>query len=114
MTDDFSGFLITFPCWVIVGSDTTTGINADTQMLTIESNGDMCMPVFTDKDLASRFVLDRGIKSAKLGAFDTKSQFLEFLKRLTYPFVVLDPTGASSKLKLCFDTKSMIEDLESN
>lgn len=97
---EFENFVMTYPCWILVGENTRTGhLNADTLVLTAWCDGEEYIPVFTDKDLASRFVNDKGIGGAAIAAFDTKTKFLDYLKRLTIPFLGFDPQKAGTAFR---------------
>ena len=64
----------------------------ETPTVSIETDDTVCLAVFTTFEAAQRFAGKAGI-SASVAAIDTKSQFVEFLRKIqrAYPGLVLDP-----------------------
>ena len=87
----------TLPCWII-----GTKHDEEITFVIIEANEDRCIPVFTNLELAESFVSKWGIDAQTL-AFDSKSRFIKFLKKVTARYVVHNPSSP----RAAFDTFSI-------
>jgi len=80
-------FLATMPWWVVLGreheaaSPTSPDGGESPGYLVLDADGSTCLAVFTDEDLAQRFVGDVGFDGGPLPV-DTPEQFLGLARRL--------------------------------
>ena len=72
-------FLASLPWWVVLGRDAQTGDSPG--YLVLDADGSTCLAVFTDEDLAQRFVGAVGFEGGPLPV-DTPEQFARLLRRL--------------------------------
>ncbi len=83
--------LLTFPIWTIVIGATTVQLNY--------KGGVAAIGLFTDKDLADRFVSHMGDASARSIALQSDTYMIQVLKTLKsehgYTHVVIDPINVS-------------------
>jgi hypothetical protein len=76
-------FLATMPWWVVLGSERAEG-GADEGRpgyLVLDADGSTCLAVFTDEDLAQRFVDEVGFDGGPLPV-GTPEQFLGLARKL--------------------------------
>ena len=73
-------FLASLPWWVVLGRDDAAGAERP-GYLVVDADGSTCLAVFTDEDLAQRFVEDVGFDGGPLPV-DTPEQFLQLAQRL--------------------------------
>jgi hypothetical protein len=78
-----NAFLASMPWWVVLGRDGTGAESASDSpgYLVLDADGSTCLAVFTDEDLAQRFVDDVGFDGGPLPV-DTPDQFLGLAGRL--------------------------------
>ena len=80
-------FLATMPWWVVLGREHETAGSAPLDggespgYLVLDADGSTCLAVFTDEDLAQRFVGDVEFDGGPLPV-DTPEQFLGLARRL--------------------------------
>ena len=76
-------FLASLPWWVVLGSERGDGAPAEGRpgYLVLDADGSTCLAVFTDEDLALRFVSDVGFDGGPLPV-ETPEQFLGLARRL--------------------------------
>src|SRR5437868_10093319 len=75
-------FLASMPWWVVLGGGGNGGEDAQRPgYLVLDADGSTCLAVFTDEDLAQRFVDDSGFDGGPLPV-DTPAQFLSLVRRL--------------------------------
>src|SRR5215210_4787230 len=77
-------FLASLPWWVVLGREGSGGVAADGAQpgyLVLDADGSTCLAVFTDEDLAQRFVGDAGFDGGPLPV-ETPEQFLGLARRL--------------------------------
>jgi hypothetical protein len=76
-------FLATMPWWVVLGSERGEGAPEEGRpgYLVLDADGSTCLAVFTDEDLALRFVEDVGFDGGPLPVA-TPGQFLLLASRL--------------------------------
>jgi hypothetical protein len=76
-------FLASMPWWVVLGSERGSADGAGVQpgYLVLDADGSTCLAVFTDEDLAMRFVADVGFDGGPLPV-ETPDQFLGLASRL--------------------------------
>ena len=75
-------FLASMPWWVVLGGGGNGGEDAQRPgYLVLDADGSTCLAVFTDEDLAQRFVDDSGFDGGPLPV-DTPAQFLRLVRRL--------------------------------
>ena len=75
-------FLASMPWWVVLGRGGDGSAEADRPgYLVLDADGSTCLAVFTDEDLAQRFVGDVGFDGGPLPV-DTPEQFLHLAGRL--------------------------------
>jgi hypothetical protein len=75
-------FLASMPWWVVLGG--ARGGAAESERpgyLVLDADGSTCLAVFTDEDLAQRFVDESGFDGGPLPV-DTPAQFLGLVRRL--------------------------------
>ena len=71
-------FLATMPWWVVLGREDRGEVPG---YLVLDADGSTCLAVFTDEDLAQRFVGDVAFDGGALPV-DTPEQFLHLARRL--------------------------------
>ena len=80
-----NAFLATMPWWVVLGrereGDGASGAGTNPGYLVLDAVGSTCLAVFTDEDLALRFVGDVGFDGGPLPV-ETPGQFLGLVRRL--------------------------------
>lgn len=82
-----NAFLATMPWWVVLGREHEDARDAASEAgerpgyLVLDADGSTCLAVFTDEDLAQRFVGDVGFDGGPLPV-DTPDQFLGLARRL--------------------------------
>src|SRR5689334_23969335 len=74
-----NAFLASLPWWVVLGRDAEQGDSPG--YLVLDADGSTCLAVFTDEDLAHRFVKEVGFAGGPLPV-DTPEQFTRLLRRL--------------------------------
>jgi len=77
-------FLATMPWWVVLGREHAVAAAQQEDSpgyLVLDADGSTCLAVFTDEDLAQRFVTDVGFDGGPLPV-DTPEQFLGLARRL--------------------------------
>src|SRR5437016_2836282 len=78
-------FLASMPWWVVLGGGADAGGGAaESQQpgyLVLDADGSTCLALFTDEDLAQRFVDEAGFDGGPLPV-DTPEQFLRLVRRL--------------------------------
>src|SRR4051795_10584661 len=76
-------FLASMPWWVVLGSERgdPDGAEGRPGYLVLDADGSTCLAVFTDEDLAQRFVDESGFDGGPLPV-DTPAQFLGLVRRL--------------------------------
>jgi hypothetical protein len=76
-------FLASMPWWVVLGSERGGADAAEGRpgYLVLDADGSTCLAVFTDEDLAMRFVADVGFDDGPLPV-ETPEQFLGLASRL--------------------------------
>jgi hypothetical protein len=76
-------FLATMPWWVVLGREHVAAAAPENSpgYLVLDADGSTCLAVFTDEDLAQRFVGDVGFDGGPLPV-DTPEQFLGLARRL--------------------------------
>lgn len=76
-------FLASMPWWVVLGSERgdADGAAGRPGYLVLDADGSTCLAVFTDEDLALRFVADVGFDGGPLPV-ETPEQFLGLAGRL--------------------------------
>ena len=79
-------FLASMPWWVVLGGGRDEGEDSgeDSQRpgyLVLDADGSTCLAIFTDEDLAQRFVDESGFDGGPLPV-DTPAQFLGLVRRL--------------------------------
>jgi hypothetical protein len=72
-------FLATMPWWVVLGSE--RGEEGRPGYLVLDADGSTCLAVFTDEDLAQRFVEEVGFDGGALPV-ETPEQFLGLVRKL--------------------------------
>ena len=85
-----NAFLASLPWWVVLGRDAQ---EPDVPgYLVLDADGSTCLAVFTDEDLAQRFVTAVGFEGGPLPV-DTPEQFIRLLRRLPAicTYAVFDP-----------------------
>lgn len=73
-------FLASMPWWVVLGRERLAQ-GEQPGYLVLDADGSTCLAVFTDEDLAQRFVGDVGFDGGPLPV-DTPEQFLHLARRL--------------------------------
>ena len=82
-----NAFLATMPWWVVLGRERADASSAGERTaerpgyLVLDADGSTCLAVFTDEDLAQRFVGDVGFDGGPLPV-ETPEQFLGLARRL--------------------------------
>lgn len=71
-------FLASLPWWVVLGREDRGEVPG---YLVLDADGSTCLAVFTDEDLAQRFVGDVGFDGGPLPV-DTPEQFINLARRL--------------------------------
>jgi hypothetical protein len=76
-------FLASMPWWVVLGSERgdPDGAEGRPGYLVLDADGSTCLAVFTDEDLALRFVADVGFDGGPLPV-ETPEQFIGLAGRL--------------------------------
>ena len=77
-------FVASLPWWVVLGRGARDPGGAGPQQagyLVLDADGSTCLAVFTDEDLAQRFVGDVGFDGGPLPV-DTPDQFIRLTRRL--------------------------------
>ena len=74
-----NAFLASLPWWVVLGRDAQDPDSPG--YLVLDADGSTCLAVFTDEDLAQRFVRAVGFDGGPLPV-DTPEQFARLLRRL--------------------------------
>jgi hypothetical protein len=76
-------FLASMPWWVVLGSERGDADGAEGRpgYLVLDADGSTCLAVFTDEDLAMRFVADVGFDGGPLPV-ETPEQFIGLAGRL--------------------------------
>ena len=76
-------FLASMPWWVVLGSERgdADGAGGRPGYLVLDADGSTCLAVFTDEDLALRFVADVGFDGGPLPV-ETPEQFIGLAGRL--------------------------------
>ena len=89
-------FLASMPWWVVLGREDeaarTGGADADPGFLVLDADGSTCLAVFTDEDLAQRFVEAAEFDGGPLPV-DTPRQFASLARRLPHfcDYAAFDP-----------------------
>lgn len=89
-----NAFLASMPWWVVLGREGggAAGESDQAGYLVLDADGSTCLAVFTDEDLAQRFVGDVGFDGGPLPV-DTPGQFTSLARRLpeVCQYAVFDP-----------------------
>ena len=80
-----NAFLTSMPWWVVLGRERQGEVETEAGerpgYLVLDADGSTCLAVFTDEDLAQRFVDESGFDGGPLPV-DTPAQFLGLVRRL--------------------------------
>jgi hypothetical protein len=96
-------FLVLFPIRVLVEAATTdpeTGKVSVQGVLSVEADGKVAVPIFTDQDFAVRFARSRGFPNAQVGLFEDRIDFGYFLQvqqKHGFSHVCVDPKGIGER-----------------
>lgn len=88
-------FFTTFPWWVVLtgrgGGDARPGPNSG--FVVLDADGSTCLAVFTDEDLATRFVDGSGLRQGMATSVESPRAFLEMAQFLppVCQYVAFDP-----------------------
>jgi hypothetical protein len=128
VSHEYDGFRVSYPCWIIVSDDSILEKDGQYFMTSPEqirfvslltNDGIRSVPLFTDEDLAERFVSAAGIEDGTAIAASNSDQLSDFLEMAaTGPIstVVFDPAAPTAckrrfatwsndfkTIKTCFD-----------
>jgi hypothetical protein len=76
-----NAFLASMPWWVVLGRDNEGGEPDAPGYLVLDADGSTCLAVFTDEDLAQRFIDDVGFAGGPLPV-NVPEQFESLARRL--------------------------------
>jgi hypothetical protein len=115
-------FFTSFPWWVVLTGRTSDGDGdarpgPDSGFVVLDADGSTCLAVFTDEDLAARFVDGSGLRQGAATQLESPRAFLEMARFLppVCQYVAFDPpprVGARARWVLALaDVMKVLEPL---
>jgi hypothetical protein len=109
---DPNGFLLTFPLWAVAhGNSTSEQIHKGQGFIVFQQEGKTdFVPIFTDMDLADRFLEkhgDRELVKVRLKDMETFRAFLQALTTAGVTLISFDPTERARVCSLAAVRKSV-------
>ena len=113
-------FFTSFPWWVILtgrGGAGPARVGHDSGFVVLDADGSTCLAVFTDEDLAARFVDGSGLRQGMATPLESPRAFLEMARFLppVCQYVAFDPpprVGARARWVLALaDVMKVLEPL---